>query len=74
MTRPAEVLAPIAWARKIGEAKGQRSVIILQELQNGQWGYTSWGCDRADCKRARAIADEVLGAVEYAVAVEDEKI
>jgi hypothetical protein len=68
------VLLPISSARSAGERLGPRSVIVLQELPNGQWGYTSWGKTKPDCGRARAIADECLGAVEYAVAVEDGKI
>lgn len=67
-------LLPVSSARSAGERLGLRSVIVLQELPSGQWGYTSWGKTKSDCGRARVIADECLGAVEYAVAVEDERI
>jgi hypothetical protein len=48
-------------------------MIVMQELPDGRWGYTSYGKTKADCTRARAIADELMGAVAYAVAVEDEQ-
>ncbi len=67
-------LLPISSARTAGKRLGLRSMIVLQELPDGRWGYTSWGMTKADCGRARKIADEVLDAVEYAVAVEDGKI
>lgn len=57
-------LALIGEARRIGQAGGLTSVIILQELPDGRWGYTSWGKDIAGCKRARLVADEALSAVE----------
>jgi len=67
-------LLPINSARTAGQRLGLRSMIVLQELPDGQWGYTSWGMTRADCGRARNIADECLSAVAYAVAVEDGQI
>lgn len=57
-------LAPITWARKIGESLRLRSVIVLQEMPDGQWGYTSWGRNRADCTRAQEIADRALDIAE----------
>lgn len=43
-----------------------RSMIVLQKLPGGRWGYTSYGCTKTDCDRARKIADAVLIAVEVA--------
>jgi len=56
-------LLPIADARAAGERLGMRSVIVLQELPDGRWGYTSWGRNRADCGRARKIADALHDAL-----------
>ena len=67
-------LLPVSRAREASKRLGLRSMIVMQELPDGRWGYTSYGQSKADCDRARNIADELLGAVEYAVAVEDEKI
>lgn len=67
-------LLPIANAREASKRLGLRSMIVLQELPDGRWGYTSYGKTKADCGRARIIADEVLSAVAYAVAVEDGEI
>ncbi len=67
-------LLPISSARTAGKRLGLRSMIVLQELPDGRWGYTSWGMTKADCGRARKIADECLDAVDCAVAVEDGKI
>lgn len=64
-------LISISRVRSAARGLGLKSMIVLQELPNGRWGYTSYGQTRELCKRARAIADECLGAVEYAVAVED---
>lgn len=62
MSDAKELTAPIAWARSIGERKGLRSVIVLQELTDGRWGYTSWGRNRKDCGRARrGLKDEGRG-------------
>lgn len=72
MTEP--LLCPISWARKIGEAKSLRSVIVFQELPDGRWGFTSWGKKMADCRRAAEIGKELMSAVEYARAVEDGEI
>ena len=35
-------------------------MIVLQELPDGRWGYTSYGKTKADCQRARRIADSAL--------------
>jgi len=64
-------LISISRVRSAARGLGLKSMIVLQELPNGRWGYTSYGQTRELCKRAQAIADECLGAVEYAVAVED---
>lgn len=61
MTEPR--LLPIANARAAGERLGMRSVIVLQELPDGRWGYTSWGKTRRDCDRARKIADGLHAAL-----------
>lgn len=73
MTDEATPLAPIAWARSMGERKGMRSVIVLQELPDGRWGYTSWGRNKADCGRARRIADNVYDMLGVAAAMEDDR-
>jgi hypothetical protein len=39
-------------------------MIVLQELPDGRWGYTSWGRTLADCGRARRLADQALDMVE----------
>ena len=57
-------LLPISSAREAGTRLGLRSMIVLQELPNGQWGYTSWGKTRADCARAQKIANECLAEAE----------
>lgn len=57
-------LLPIANAQAAGERLGMRSVIVLQELPDGRWGYTSWGRTKPDCDRARAIAGDALAWVE----------
>lgn len=67
-------LLPISRAREASKRLGLRSMIVMQELPDGRWGYTSYGRSRADCDRARSIADELMSAVEYAVAAEDGKI
>lgn len=61
---PEPLLAPIAWARSIGKRRGLRSVIVLQELPDGRWGFTSWGKTRADCQRAQRIAAYAMGEAE----------
>ena len=67
-------LLPIANAREASKRLGLTSMIVMQELPDGRWGYTSYGKDRKHCQRAKAIADELMSAVEYAVAVEDCRI
>ena len=67
-------LLPIENARAASKRLGLKSMIVMQELPDGRWGFTSYGKDRAHCQRAQAIAEELMGAVEYAVAVEDGKI
>jgi hypothetical protein len=67
-------LLPVKNAREASKRLGLRSMIVMQELPNGQWGFTSYGKTKADCDRALAIAEELLSAVEYAVAVEDGRI
>lgn len=67
-------LLPISSARNAAKRLGLKSMIVLQELPNGEWGYTSYGQTRALCQRARVIGDECLSAVAYAVAVEDGQI
>ena len=57
-------LLPIANARAAGERLGLRSVIVLQEVPDGQWGYTSWGKTKADCGRAKGIADDAMRVAE----------
>lgn len=61
MTSP---LLPVSRARDAGQRLGLRSMIVLQELPDGRWGYTSWGRTRADCGRARRLADQALDMVE----------
>lgn len=53
-------MLPIGNARAAGERLGLRSLIVLQELPDGRWGYTSWGKTKADCDRAKRIADDAL--------------
>lgn len=57
-------LLPVSRARDAGQRLGLRSMIVLQELPDGRWGYTSWGRTRADCGRARRLADQALDMVE----------
>ena len=64
-------LISINRVRAAARGLGLKSMIVLQELPDGRWGYTSYGQTRELCKRAQAIADECMGAVEYAKAVED---
>lgn len=67
-------LISISRVRSAARGLGLKSMIVLQELPNGRWGYTSYGQTRELCGRAKSIADECLSAVEYAVAVEDGNI
>lgn len=64
-------MLPVSSARSAGQRLGLRSVIVLQEMPNGQWGYTSWGRTKADCGRARRIADDALAAAECATMMEE---
>lgn len=74
MSKAPEVLLPIERARAASKRLGLTSMIVMQELPDGRWGYTSYGKDKKHCARARRIADELMSAVDYAVAVEDDKI
>jgi len=53
-------LLPVSRAREASKRLGLRSMIVLQELPSGEWGYTSYGKTKADCERARRIADSAL--------------
>ena len=74
MTRASDVLLPITNARAASKRLGLTSMIVMQELPDGRWGFTSYGKDKKHCDRARRIADELMSAVIYAVAVEDGEI
>lgn len=67
-------LLPVSKAREASKRLGLRSMIVMQELPDGRWGYTSYGRTKTDCDRAKVIGDEMMGAVAYAVAVEDGEI
>ena len=67
---PARLL-PVSKAREASKRLGLRSMIVMQEFPDGRWGFTSYGRTRADCDRALVIGEELLSAVDYAVAVED---
>lgn len=70
MTTKAEAnarLLPISRAREASRRLGLRSMIVMQELPDGRWGYTSYGQTRADCGRAKSIADELMSAIEDTV-------
>ncbi len=69
-----QLLLPIKSAAEASKRLGLRSMIVLQELPDGRWGYTSYGATRALCRRAKLIADEAMSGVEYAVAAADGKI
>lgn len=60
-------LLPISNARDAGKRLGMRSMIVLQELPDGRWGYTSWGKTKADCDRAKWLADAALDEVYVAL-------
>jgi hypothetical protein len=64
---PPELLS-IANARQASKRLGLTSMIVLQELPDGRWGYTSYGKDRAHCDRARKIADHLFDQLGDAVA------
>jgi len=72
MTEPK--MLPISKARDASKRLGLKSMIVLQELPDGRWGYTSYGRTKAECTRARNIADELLGQAVYAAEVEDGEI
>lgn len=57
-------LLPVKNAADAAKRLGLRSVIVLQELPDGRWGYTSYGDTRANCRRARQIADAALATAE----------
>lgn len=61
MTNP---LLPINKASDVSKRLGLRTMIVIQELPTGQWGYTSYGDTKANCDRARRIADECLVVVQ----------
>ena len=69
-----QLLLSIKSAAEASKRLGLRSMIVLQELPDGRWGYTSYGATRALCRRAKLIADEAMSGVEYAVAAADGKI
>jgi hypothetical protein len=54
------ILLPISKARDASKRLGLRTMIVLQELPDGRWGYTSYGETKALCTRARGIADRAL--------------
>ena len=60
-------LLPIANARDASKRLGLKSMIVMQELPDGRWGYTSYGRTRAECQRARKIADGLMVSVEIEV-------
>ena len=55
-------LLPISSARTAGKRLGLRTMIVMQELPSGQWGYTSWGATKADCDRALAVEVQARAA------------
>jgi len=59
-------LLPIANARDASKRLGLKSMIVLQELPDGRWGYTSYGRTRAECDRARRVAENILARLECA--------
>ena len=67
-------LLPVSRAREASKRLGLRSMIVMQEFPDGRWGYTSYGNTRANCDRAMNIANELMSALDYAVAVEDGQI
>ena len=56
-------LLPISKAREASKRLGLKSMIVLQELPDGRWGYTSYGRNRAECQRAQGIADRLLAVL-----------
>ena len=56
-------LLPVKNAADASKRLGLRSMIVLQELPTGQWGYTSYGSTRANCRRAQVIADQLLAKI-----------
>ena len=57
-------LLPIKSAREASERLGLRRMIVMQELEDGRWGYTSYGRTRALCGSARVLADKLLAVIE----------
>lgn len=74
MSEDTSNLLPISNARAAGKRLGLRSIIVLQEMPDGRWGYTSWGKTKADCGRAKRIADEVFDGIDTAVYWADWKL
>jgi len=60
-------LLPVSKARDASKRLGLRSMIVLQELPDGRWGYTSYGRTRAECDRARKVAERILARIESGV-------
>lgn len=60
-------LLPISSAREASKRLGLRTMIVLQELPDGTWGYTSYGKTKADCGRARRIADYLFRGLHNAI-------
>lgn len=57
-------------SREASKRLGLRSMIVLQELPDGRWGYTSYGATKALCGRARDVADRALHEVMEDVSAE----
>ena len=70
----ADQLLPIANARAASKRLGLRSMIVLQELPDGRWGYTSYGKTKADCQRARRIADSALEHLDDLLLIMEDRI
>lgn len=52
----------IADARALGE-KGNKSMVIVFHFADGQFGYVSWGKDKALCLAAQKLADVMFDTV-----------
>ena len=57
-------LLPVCKARDASKRLGLVKMIVLQELPDGRWGYTSYGRTRAECDRARKVAENIMARIK----------
>ena len=64
--RPSHVPA-ITTARELAKSHGLKKLILLCQLPDGRFGYTSYGWSKAECDRAKAAGDKLFPVFEEAL-------